>query len=271
MRMQMTKKQKISLGIVSVLLSAVLAASGIMIYKELSLQQKEKEDFKELAELITVTQPETSESSATEGTSAPTEETAEPEKPQEPTGRDLSKLFAINGECIGWIGIPGTAVDYPVMHTPNVPQKYLRKNFYGEYSQSGVPFLDGRCCPDSDNLIIYGHNMKNGTMFSNLRYYTDKTFCAEHPIIELETTDGIKLYTIFSVLKTDTADEWYNFISAVGKDDFDRRVSETKARSLFKTDIIPAYGQQLLTLSTCYGSSKNSRLLVLAVEFFKKH
>lgn len=189
----MTKKQKISLGIVSVLLSAVLTAAGFMIYREMSSQQKEKEDFKELAELITITQPETTESTATEDTSAPTEETAEPE----PTGRDLSKLFALNDECIGWISISGTAVDYPIMHTPNVPQKYLRMNFYGGYSQSGVPFLDGRSCADSDNLIIYGHNMKNGTMFSNLRYYTDKTFCAEHPIIELETADGIKFYRYF--------------------------------------------------------------------------
>ena len=230
----MTKKQKISHVIVSVLLSAVLATSGFMICRELSSQQKEKEDFKELAELITVTQTELLESTATEDTSTPTEETTEPEKPQETTGRDLSKLFALNSECIGWISIPGTAVDYPVMHTPDNPQKYLHKNFYSEYSQSGVPFLDGRCDADSDNLIVYGHNMKNGTMF-------------------------------FAILKTDNADEWYNFIMADGKDDFNRRVSDVKVRSLFKSDITLKYGQQLLTLSTCYGSSKNGRLLVLAV------
>lgn len=261
----MTKKQKISHVIVSVLLSAVLATSGFMICRELSSQQKEKEDFKELAELITVTQTELLESTATEDTSTPTEETTEPEKPQETTGRDLSKLFALNSECIGWISIPGTAVDYPVMHTPDNPQKYLHKNFYSEYSQSGVPFLDGRCDADSDNLIVYGHNMKNGTMFSNLRYYTDKTFCAEHPMIELETADGLNLCEIFAILKTDNADEWYNFIMADGKDDFNRRVSDVKVRSLFKSDIIPEYGQRIVSLSTCYGSSKSGRLLVLAV------
>ena len=125
------------------------------------------------------------------------------------------------------------------MHTPDNPQKYLHKNFYSEYSQSGVPFLDGRCDADSDNLIVYGHNMKNGTMFSNLRYYTDKTFCAEHPMIELETADGLNLCEIFAILKTDNADEWYNFIMADGKDDFNRRVSDVKVRSLFKSDIIP--------------------------------
>lgn len=261
----MTKKQKISLVIVSVLLSAVLAASGFMICRELSSQQKEKENFKELAELITVTQLETTESTETENASTPTEETTEPEKPQETTGRDLSKLFALNSECIGWISIPGTAVDYPVMYTPDNPQKYLRKNFYGEYSQSGVPFLDGRCDTESGNYIIYGHNMKNGTMFSNLRYYTDKAFCMEHPTIELETADGLKFFEIFAVLKTDNADEWYNFITADVKEFFGERIEESKARSLFQTDITPEYGQRLLTLSTCYGSSKSGRLLVLAV------
>lgn len=254
----MTKKQKISLGIVSVLLSAVLAASGFMIYRELSSRQKEKDDFKDLAEIVTVSPTEPPETKNPSGE-------PDAEEPQQ-SGRNLAELFAMNGDCIGWIYIPDTAVDYPVMHTPSVPQKYLRKNFYGEYSQSGVPFLDGRCNTDSDNLIVYGHNMKNGTMFSNLRYYTDSAFCDEHRTVELETADGLKLYEVFAVLKTDNADEWYNFITADGKDDFDRRISEAKAQSLFKTDIIPAYGQRLLTLSTCYGSSKSGRLLVLAVQ-----
>lgn len=255
----MTKKQKISLGIVSVLLSAALAVSAFMVYSELSSRQKEKEDFKNLEELVVVTP------AATEDASASTDETDEPKKPQETTGRDLSKLFSMNSDCIGWLCIPGTAVDYPVTHTPDIPQKYLRKNFYGEYSQSGVPFLDGRCDADSDNLILYGHNMKNGTMFGDLCRYTDPAFHAQHPAVELETADGLKLYEVFAVLKTDNADKWYSFITADGKEDFDRRIGEVKNQSLYMTDITPAYGQQLLTLSTCYGSSKNGRLLVLAV------
>ena len=259
MGMTMTKKQKISLGIVSILLSAVLAASGAMIYRELSSRQKEKDDFKDLAQIVTVTPPEPSETDTPSG-----ESDAETEPEQ--NGRNIEELFTINGDCIGWLCIPGTAVDYPVMHTPENPQKYLRKSFYGEYSQSGVPFLDGRCDADSDNLILYGHNMKNGTMFSNLRYYTDPAFCDEHKTMELETADGLKLYEVFAVLKTDNADVWYNFITADDKDDFDRHIGEVKNCSLYKLDKAPEYGQQILSLSTCYGSSKNGRLLVLAVQ-----
>ena len=64
-------------------------------------------------------------------------------------------------------------IAYPVMHTPSNPQKYLNKNFYGEYSYSGTPFLDSRCSADSTNLIIYGHHMNNGTMFADLCNYTE--------------------------------------------------------------------------------------------------
>lgn len=77
----------------------------------------------------------------------------------------ISELTSMNSDCFGWISIKGTNINYPVMHTPDNPQMYLNRNFYCEYSFSGVPFLDGRCSADSTNLIIYGHHMNNGTMF----------------------------------------------------------------------------------------------------------
>lgn len=204
----MTRKRKISIAIVSALLSAILLTSGVMIYRKLSSQQKEKEDFDALAELVEtpVTNPPI--------TSEPPTETTEPSETTEPEEslRDLSPLFKQNSECIGWLCIPDTAVNYPVMHTPRNPQKYLRTNFYGEYSQSGVPFLDYRCSLDSGNLLIYGHNMKNGTMFGELKSYTAPAFCAEHPTIEFQTADGLFRYTVFEVKITDTSDKWYENI-----------------------------------------------------------
>ena len=225
----MTRKRKISMAIVSVLLSALLLISGVMIYRELSSRQKEKGDFDALAELVEMpvtSPPITSEPS----------ETTEPEEPL----RDLSPLLEQNSECIGWLCIPDTAVNYPVMHTPRNPQKYLRMNFYGEYSQSGVPFLDYRCSPDSGNLLVYGHNMKNGTMFGELKSYTDPAFCADHPTIEFQTADGLFRYTVSEVRITDTSDKWYEDIGS----------------ELFE-------GKRCLVLSTCYGGG-NGRLLVIA-------
>ena len=193
------KLRRISLAVLSVLLLAIAALSGFMIYTQLSDRQKEKEEFDTLAEMAEVTPEKTNDETA-----VPTDDTSEPV-------RDLSGLFAQNSDCIGWLCIPDTQLSYPVMHTPDNPQKYLRRSFYGEYSQSGVPFLDWRCDLQSDHLIVYGHNMKNGTMFSSLRNYTDPAFCAEHPVIEFQTADGVEQYTVFAVAAVQKTDAWYSF------------------------------------------------------------
>lgn len=86
-------------------------------------------------------------------------ETAKPSAPR--LLHDIPRLIGMNGDCIGWLSIEGTAVDYPVMHTPAYPQKYLRMNFFGESSSAGVPFMDHRCDLSDDNIIsMLKHNME---------------------------------------------------------------------------------------------------------------
>ncbi len=229
----MTKTRKISLAAVSVLLSVLLAVSVVMTFRELSAQQKEKEDFEELAEIVQIIPHQPIQPEET-----PTLIDDEPEE----TLRDLSGLFAENSECIGWLCIPDTTINYPVMYTPNAQQKYLRRNFYGEYSQSGVPFLDYRCSPDSGDLLIYGHNMKNGTMFSDLKKYLDADFLSSHQTIELQIANSLYRYTVTEIKVTDTSDKWYEDI---GKNLFENK--------------------RFLVLSTCYGGG-NGRLLIIAVK-----
>lgn len=208
------------------LLSAAAVLAGVNIYSELKERQKEKEDFAAVSQIVepTVT--------AAEAESEPTEQSA--------AERNIQALIAENADCIGWLSIDGTNISYPVMHTPSEPQKYLRRNFYGKYSQSGVPFLDGRCNTQSTNLIIYGHNMKNGTMFSDLKKYVGRDFLNTHRTVKFETVDGSRYYTVTEVLKTNTSDAWYDRITAED-------------------------GRQLI-LSTCYGSGKDGRLLIIAAE-----
>ena len=152
------------------------------------------------------------------------------------------------------------------MFTPKEPQKYLRKNFEGEYSVSGVPFLDGNSTPECDNLIIYGHNMKNGTMFSDITQYRDKAYCEEHPSIEFETADGLKVYQVFAVVCLKKTDEWYGFSCFENEEQYQKAITEIKDRSLYDTGIEPHFKEQLLTLSTCFGDSKDSRMVVIGVE-----
>ncbi len=178
----------------------------------------------------------------------------------------VSDLPSMNPDCFGWISISGTNISYPVMHTPDNTQKYLNKNFYGEYSQSGVPFLDSRCKLDSTNLIMYGHNMNSGTMFADLCNYTDYLYFTQHPTVVFETKNGISAYTVFAVMKVKADDDWYRFITADTKRDYENKIKYAKEHSLYDTGITPEYNKQIITLSTCYGGNSDNRILVLAVE-----
>jgi len=152
------------------------------------------------------------------------------------------------------------------MHTPEWPQKYLRMNFYQQYSDSGVPFLDYRCTLESDNLIIFGHNMRNGTMFSSLREYLNDGRLASNPTILLETEDGAHEFIIFAVACVDKLDSWYSFIDAESEDAFNETVQRIIQNAYYTNGDAPVYGDRLLTLSTCYGSTRSSRLIIIAKE-----
>ena len=225
----MKKRQlkKISHIILCFLLSALILCSGYMVWKDLHAKQTDISNFEQLQEVVEENYKDTSDESSKEA-----------EEPTEKK-RNLQPILLQNSDCIGWICIPNTNINYPVMHTPNEPQKYLRLNFDKKYSSSGVPFLDYRCNKET-NLIIYGHNMKNGTMFSDLKKYLDNSFLNANKIIELETADGVCYFEIVEVRKTNTSDKAYNKI-----------IKQEK---------------QYLMLSTCYGKNKDGRLLIIAVQ-----
>lgn len=219
------------------LLSAAAVLSGVKIHSELKERQKEKKDFASVAEIAKLPMTEAPAESVTD---TETETSAEPTE-QSTTEHNIPALIAENADCIGWLSIDGTNISYPVMYTPSEPQKYLRRSFYGQYSQSGVPFLDGRCDLQSSNLIIYGHNMRNGTMFSDLKRYVDRDFLNAHRTVKFEAADGVQTFIVTEVLKTNTSDAWYNRIASED-------------------------GSRCLILSTCYGSDKDGRLLIIAAE-----
>lgn len=262
-------KGKIQMGIVIGIFSAILITCLISVFSQLYTENKEKEEFRQLADIVTEKTTETEitrkpniikiSGSDVENRSEQPMYYATDYQPH-----SISELIVMNSECFGWISIAGTNINYPVMHTPDNSQKYLNKNFYGEYSLSGVPFLDSRCSTDSKNLIIYGHHMNNGTMFADLCNYTSSSYRDEHKAVVLETKDGVSAYTVFSVLKVKSDDEWYRFTSALTENRYNSMVEYAKEKSIYETGIAPKYGQQILTLSTCYGNNQNDRILVLA-------
>lgn len=180
------------------------------------------------------------------------------------TAEDDEKPYIKN--CVAWIEIPGTDIDYPVMQKQGDPEYYLRRNYKGEYSYSGTPFLDENCnIRISKNLIVYGHNMKDGTMFSELTKYKDLKFCMEHQNLKL-TIDGITYnYTLYAVCSVDASEGWYTFTGQTSEDNFAELISHIQNRSSYISFTEQAeYGDHFLTLSTCDYASDNSRLIVIA-------
>ena len=263
--MKKTKaKSKLLYAVLALLLSAVVVFCGVQIRQEYSSRRKDIDVFAKLAELAEIKEPDEPK----EATELRNGEDADGESnaPALTVRHDIPLLVSRNSDCIGWLSIENTAVDYPVMHTPDWPQKYLRRNFYQQYSDSGVPFLDYRCTLDSDNLIIYGHNMRNGTMFSALKDYLNDGHPASHPTILLETEDGAHEFKIFAVVSVDKLDTWYSFIDAESEDAFNEAVQRIIQNAYYTNGDAPEYGDRLLTLSTCYGSTRSSRLIIIARE-----
>ena len=205
----------------------------------------------------------------TEGTTGVTTEPTETEPTMLPK---MEQLYAQNPDVIGWIHIPDTKVDYPVMYTPYDPEKYIHMNFKGQYSIGGLPFIDSDCSldPESDNLIFYAHNMNNGTMFENITYYAYKNFWKEHPLIYFSTLYEERTYEVVAAFPdkvyspTDDVFKFYQFIDAEDEEDFNRAVAYYKEKAKVDTGITPQYGDNLITLVTCAYHEKYGRFVVIA-------
>lgn len=248
--------KKLGLTALSVILAGGMIVSAFMIWQQLHGRRQDAEGFEELR--VVALSPQT--------TAAPIVAPVAKAEKEPVHKRDIGALIEQNKDTAGWIYIPSTAVDYPVMHTPEEPQKYLHLSFEGRESFSGVPFMDARCSFTDDNLIIYGHRMKSGSMFAAIVDYKDKAFLLEHPVIEWETITGCEEYNVCAVAMIDKGDKWYSFTDAATRTDFEQMMDYLYSISLYDTGIRPTYSQQLITLSTCYGDSDDDRLIVVAVK-----
>lgn len=178
------------------------------------------------------------------------------------------ELHSYNSDFVGWIRVPGTEINYPVMQSPDSPNYYLRRNFEKEYSNLGTPYLQENCdIRTCDNLIIYGHHMLDGGMFSDLELYKQKAFWENHKYVRFDTLDELGLYEVMAVVITTAyqADsfQYYNYIEN-NELTFNTYVQECKQRALYDTGIDAEYGDKLVTLSTCEYSNDNGRLIVVA-------
>lgn len=196
----------------------------------------------------------------------------------------MEGLVEKNPDIVGYIQIPDkngdcrdTGVDYPIVQKKNADEKdfYLDHNLYGEEARAGAIYLDWRNTLEarerSGNLIIYGHQMKDGSMFGKLsNYYENSYFYEEHPCIELSSRYEVSTYKIFAFYYADGGEYDYDFMfnSAIdfgSEQDFYDYINQIKRRSLILNEVDMQYGDELLTLSTCVtGYYRDARFVVAA-------
>lgn len=177
-------------------------------------------------------------------------------------------LYAQNNDFIGWIKIKDTVIDYPVMQSKDSPNFYLDHNSNKEYSRFGVPYMQENCNLQSDNIVIYGHNMKNKSMFNGLTKYKDKDFYNAHRYIQLDTLSEQRKYEVICAFKTvayaNNGFKYYEFVDADSQEDFSAYIEKCQALSFYDTGVRAEYGDKLITLSTCEYSQNNGRFVVVA-------
>ena len=175
-------------------------------------------------------------------------------------------LLALHGEnpdCIYWIRIPDTQIDYPVMYHPQEKDYYLKKDFYGEYAYAGSIYLSDYCDPEeSDNLILYGHHMNNGSMFASLANYKQEGYLEQHPVLYYYTPDQVYMLQVFACFVTGGDSDVYAFNFAT-RDQFQEFINRMYSRSNFDSGVQVTSSDHIMTLSTCSYEYDDARYVVL--------
>lgn len=252
--------------IILMLLIVIFTISSYFFIKELVRNKKETEVFEDLQEIVENTENTTHENPFTDDLENEESNISSQKR------YNLENIVEINSDVIGWIKIDGTNIDYPVMQNGDY---YLHKNVYKEYSSHGTPYLANYCnVKSSDNLIIYGHHMKDNTMFSQLEKYKNFNFYREHRFIKFYAIEDGKtienIYKVMLVFKTiaysDEGFRYYSYTNFQNEEDYEEFVENCRKLEFYDTGISGTHKDKYITLSTCEYSQKNGRMVVVAIK-----
>ena len=285
--MKKAKIRKIITTILMAVCAVVFVCCAIYLIKYYSASKKSEDTYSDLRGLIdadmelpvdlsTVAFDDASGSDSSDKNSSDKAKDSE-QYFTEIKGRKVYKKYAAlyekNQEFIGWLTLPDTVIDYPVMQTPGDEEKYLHLDFDGNYSSAGTPFADTDSSiePASDNIIIYGHNMNTKKMFYELTNYDSEEFYKEHKIIIFDTIYGPGRYEVVAAFRTQAYPKettavfkYYEFFNAESREDFDAYIESCRALTPYTMDSTAEYGDKLITLSTCAYHSETGRFVVVA-------
>ncbi len=252
------------------LVSALIFAGTVFIAlrNQIALKRMAAETARETTPISTSAPAETTV--PTQATVPPTTAaTVPPTEPREVLPR-LQEQYEKNPDLAGWLTIPGTRIDYPVMYSPDEPERYLHANFEVSYSFAGLPFIDAACDPESGNRIIYAHNMLDGSMFRTLLKYQQKDFWQRNPVISFSTLYEEQEYEVVAAFydkvykKSDTNFKFYQFYDTSDQSSFDEAMAYYREHALYDTGVTAQCGDLFLTLVTCAYQTENGRFVVVA-------
>ena len=183
------------------------------------------------------------------------------------------QLHEQNNDFIGWVSIDQTAIDYPVMYTPDRKDYYLKRNFDRQNSAYGVPYISELCVlgEEGTNLLLYGHHMKNGSMFAALDGYRDAAFYQEHPLVRFDTLEEAGLYEVVGSwlipnvgVQNQQVEQLFRLLFAQSEEEFEQDWKAVQKNFFVDTGISVSYEDKLLALVTCDYSYNDSRIVVIA-------
>lgn len=247
---------------IELFLAAVFLFSAAMLIREGSRYFRERKANQRLSERIG---REREELSAAGGTSSP----------YASSGRLLiyDGLWQENHDLVGWLTIEGLGIDLPVMYTPASPEYYLHRSFDGEYARSGSLFLGESWEPEANYAVIYGHNMKDGSMFGELDRYQNPEYARKHPVIRFDTLTREREYRVLTAFYSQAADSsqedifrYDQFTGLEEREGFEDYLRQVWKLALYDTGEEAEYGDRLLILSTCSYHKKTGRFVVVACQ-----
>lgn len=255
-----------------ILLGTVFLVSGFFLLRDLERSKREREANRQLASQVQEAEEETAEGKEEQGQEEALEEMQEEDKAE--TVKILPKyagLWEQNSDLAGWISIDDTEINYAVMYTPEEPEYYLHRGFDREEAASGSLFIGEGWISGAGNTIIYGHHMRDGTMFGNLDKYKEESYAKEHPIIRFDTLTEEGEYQVMAAfyseiysLKERDVFRYYWYADLRKEERFGEYVEQVKEAALYDTGIDAVYGDELLTLSTCSYHADEGRFVVVA-------
>lgn len=240
------------------LFAAIFVASAIYLIHQFSVRNRDKDINKDLQNMVGTSASQATDPTGDIGGTGPTQ-TAPPETQPQILAEYL-ELYNLNNDMVGWLTIPDTNINYPVMQTPHEPNFYLHRNFYKDYSYGGTLYAweTADINAPSDNITIFGHRMEipSRDMFFALDKFKTKSYWEEHQFFSFDTLYEKHTYQIIAVFKTHavTGYPYHRFTDATTEaefNDFITNIKQISADTFYETGVSAEYGDKIICLSTC--------------------